>query len=129
MRNINTFISEGLKVNSKSKFTKDNFFSWWDSGDYDRFISKEELMKYIKKALDISKVGPKDIQDEISVYKDPSDLWVAYNWEDLKIYFRFEEKFRELISKNHNYAIFEEDICEIVFEHIYDICEDIIKKL
>ena len=110
MKNIKDFILEG----------KDQW-----SGE--KYIKKADLLKFCIKALKQSKTNPRDIQNEISQYEDPDDLDAAYERGDLTAYTKFEDALANLLADDDNYSGLEGDICDNVFDNVYDIMEELYK--
>ena len=108
MKNIKDFILEGK--NQWSKYIKD-----------------EVLLKFCVKALKKAKVYASDIQEEIGKYKDPDDLNNAYENDALTNYMKFENELSELLYDNLQYQGAEGDICDNVFDNVYDIMEELYK--
>ena len=110
MKNIKDFILEG----------KDQW-----SGE--KYIKKADLLKFCIKALKDSKTFASDIQDEINKYKDHDDLNDARDNDELTNYLKFENSLANLLADNKQYGGLEGDICDIVFDNVYDIMKELYK--
>lgn len=98
-------------------------FKW--SGE--KYIKKDELIKFCLQALKKSKTFASDIQDEIGNYEDPDDLDRARNNDELTNYSKFENELANLLADDDKYSGFEGDICDNVFDNIYDLMEELYK--
>lgn len=110
MKNIKDFILEG----------KDQW-----SGE--KYIKKADLLKFCIKALKDSKTFASDIQEEISKYEDPDDLNRARDNDELTNYLKFENSLANLLFDDKQYSGLEGDICDNVFDNVYDIMEELYK--
>jgi len=110
MKNIKDFILEG----------KDQW-----SGE--KYIKKADLLKFCVKALKNSKTFVSDIQDEINKYNNPDDLDRARNNDELTNYLKFENELANLLADDSQYGGLEGDICDNVFDNVYDIMKELYK--
>lgn len=115
------------------KNNKANFESFklkvWDNYKFEKYISSEDIAKFVLMALEKSKVNPKDIQEEFGYYKDPDDLLDAYDRRETSAYCRFEETLGNLLANDNKYSGKEGDILEGVFTVCYDIMGEVEKYL
>lgn len=93
----------------------------------EKYIKKDELIKFCLQALKNSKTFPSDIQDEIGQYKDPDDLNRARDNDELTNYSKFENALANLLADDDKYSGFEGDICDNVFDSVYDLMEELYK--
>ncbi len=107
MKNIKDFILESK--------------SFWNC----KYISENDIIKLAKKAINQSKVKPEDIQNEFGKYKDPDDLFKAYDNNELENYAEFENAMRNLLEANSKYKGVTDNIMDCVFNYAYDIMENI----
>ena len=102
----------------------------WDEYKFgNEHISSETLAEFILTALEKSKVDPKEIQEEISYYKDPDDLWDAYERDELYSYKKFEDTLADIIMDDDLYCGKEGDILEGVYANAYEIMDEVKKYL
>jgi len=94
---------------------------WW-TGEDAKLISKNDLIKFGKEALKQTKLNARQLQDEISQYKDPDDLDDAYGREALD-YCKFENVLANLIADDNKYGGKEGDITERIWFHMDDFLE------
>jgi len=132
MKDINNFIFDALKINSKSKISVNKLdigklkLDFWDKAGV-KLISKEDLIKYSLEALKNSKTFASDIQDEIGQYEDPDDLNDARDNDELTNYLKFENSLANLLADDNQYSGLEGDICDNVFDNVYDLMEELYK--
>lgn len=125
MKDITNFISEGLKINAKSKVNTNIDIDDLKLDFLDKYrkkhISKEDLVKYCLEALKNCDLTASDIIDELSQYKNPDDLDRAWENEDLDNYCHFENILGDLLADDDNYAGYEGDICDMIWNNAYDL--------
>lgn len=95
---------------------------WWTG---EKYISKQDLLKFCVKALKQAKTTPDKIQDELSQYEDPDDLDAAYEREELDNLIAFEDALTDLLFNDNKYGGKEGDICDKVYLHIWDLMDEL----
>ena len=93
----------------------------------EKYIKKQNLLKFCIEALKNSKTYASDILDEIGNYKDPDDLFNAYDNDELDNYQKFENELSNLLADDNKYSGVEGDICDNVFDNVYDIMNELYK--
>lgn len=106
MKDIKIFISESLNWNNK-------------------YISKNDIIKLAKEAIKNTNIKPEDIQKELGKYKDPDDLFAAYDNNELDNYSEFENAMYNLLEANPKYKGITDNIMDSVFNKVYDIMDEI----
>ncbi len=110
MKNIKNYINESV--------------DYWKNT---KLISKNDLIKFANQALKNTKLFASDIQEEISQYEDPDDLWDAYDNENLDKYCKWINELSNLLADDNKYGGTEGDICDAVFDVAYDLLEELYK--
>ena len=88
-----------------------------------KYISQNDFIKIAKEVMKKFHIQPNDIQNEISQYKDPDDLWDAYDHGKLTNYSKFEENMLNALANNNKYADNKENIMNYFFDEAYDILD------
>ena len=96
---------------------------WWTDED-EQLISKNDLIKFAKKALKQTKLDPEEMQSQLGQYKDPDDLDDAYEGERLD-YCKFEDALADLLADDDKYGSKEGDICDRLWMHIWDFLDEL----
>ena len=96
---------------------------WWIDED-EQLISKNDLIKFAKKALKQTKLDPEEMQNQLGQYEDPDDLDDAYEGERLD-YCKFEDTLADLLADDDKYGGKEGDICDRLWMHIWDFLDEL----
>lgn len=93
-----------------------------------QYISFENMMTFVIAAINETAVDPEYICIELSSYKDPDDLWDAYDRGELKGTAKFMDEFTDLLADSDEYGGKEDDIADALFDDLYDVMDMICKK-
>lgn len=116
MKSLSQYINESLII---TRLKKD-----WN----DKLIPFDELVNLSKKALEASRTDPKAICSELSSYEDPDDLWDAFDRGDLSDANKWMYKFKNLLAYSDEWKNNEDEICDAVFDIMYDLMDNIYRK-
>lgn len=98
----------------------------WDEDRFcSNYIKSEQLSPFILRALEQSKTTPGQIEAEFGHYKDPDDLWDAYDRGDLSAYSDFEEAMEEILSNEYC----EQEDAEYIMGNFFDVCYDVMREV
>ena len=106
MKQLTNFINESLFWNNKN-------------------ISENDIIKLAKQAIKNANIKPEDIQKEFSNFKDPDDLYAAYDNNELDNYAEFENAMYNLLEENPKYKGVTDNIMDNVFDKVYDLMDKI----
>lgn len=96
----------------------------WD----DKLIPFDKMIEFAKQALEKSKTKPGSLCSEISDYKDPDDLWNAYDRGELGALKDWQDEFTSLIADSDEWGGKEGDIADAVWNILYDVMDQINRK-
>ena len=106
------------KQNPEAGFT----IKAWDDDRFCRnYIKSDQISPFILRALEQSNTTPAQIEEEFGYYKDPDDLWNAYERGDLSAYIDFEEAMVEILSNEYC----EKEDAEKIMGNFFDVCFDV----
>lgn len=110
------------KKNKKQKLETGFTIKAWDEDRFcSNYIKSEQISPFILRALEQSNTTPAQIEEEFGYYKDPDDLWNAYERGDISAYIDFEEAMVEILSNEYC----EKEDAEKIMCNFFDICFDV----
>lgn len=117
MKSLQTHLTEALNESLDLKKS-------WD----DKLIPFDKMIEFAKQALEKSKTKPGSICSEIGNYKDPDDLWNAFDRGELKSVSDWQDEFTNLIADTDEWGGKEGDIADKAWDILYDIMDQISRK-